>query len=1017
MTILHICWQDNRLTVWGEQEPLSASGERPASGAGPRVSRSPFDVDSPALCRIVKGLLWEGESARLQAEPLVLSLPTVRTAHAAVPLASHAFLNNGADEAASGQPAALRPWRVTALPLSWKQAFTLLGGCHEKRLAEGVFAGEDLLACVDLFRYAGALAARGRFLPGLRRGAGATYEAWWQPALDFAESQRLAALAARLPPVAVGGQAPLRAAETLLEEMTDHLVRFSVITTLSRAQAERGKFYSAHDAWFAALRGETRTLRWESAEDLEQLRQSVRLWRRPVEGGTAQAYTLNFELAEPAAPEAPWFLSVAISDGTRTFPFPAHLGAAPGAPPPGERLLMALGQAETLFSPLARAAAHPQGFGCLLTTEEAHAFLATSSALLEASGYGTRLPAWWKRGTDYAVALEAEAAPHAATESETHSLDEKVDVSWSVTLNGERITPAELAALLQAQSPLVFFRGQWIQVDVRKLQDALRVWQRKTADTHSALDLVRLALGSEGHCGLDVTRVRGSGWLDPFLKQLGGDQTFDVLPAPPSFCGELRPYQQRGFSWLAFLREWGFGACLADDMGLGKTIQALAFLLREKERGEKRPVLLVGPMSVLGNWLREAQRFAPSLRCQLHHGPQRWHGDSFAQDAQKMDLVITSYHLLYRDYADLRKVAWAGILLDEAQNIKNPDTQQAQAARALQGAYRIALTGTPMENHVGDLWSIMDFLNPGMLGKRATFREKFFRPIQAGTDPGARARLRQATMPFILRRLKTDRQIIADLPEKIEGKVFCPLTSEQARLYEEVLETFHRELELAEGIARRGLILAVLTRLKQVCNHPANYLGQTQALARRSGKLVRLQEMLEETFSRGESALVFTQYAEMGTLLKKALCQAFACEMPFLHGGVARKERDRLVQEFQESAQPQAFILSLKAGGTGLNLTRASHVFHYDRWWNPAVENQATDRAFRIGQTKNVMVHKFICGGTLEDRIDALIEHKTAMAAEIVTSGEAFLTELSNAELRELLSLDKTQEYWSDENA
>jgi len=376
--------------------------------------------------------------------------------------------------------------------------------------------------------------------------------------------------------------------------------------------------------------------------------------------------------------------------------------------------------------------------------------------------------------------------------------------------------------------------------------------------------------------------------------------------------------------------------------------------------------------------------------------------------AQTYDVVITSYHLLYRDYVDLRKVTWAGILLDEAQNIKNPDTHQTQAARALQADYRIALTGTPMENHVGDIWSIMDFINPGMLGKRVVFRDKFFRPIQSGTDPGARTRLRRVAMPFILRRLKTDKQIIADLPEKIESKVYCTLTQEQARLYEVVLETFHREVQLSEGIARRGLIIAVLTRLKQICNHPANYLGQAEAAAQRSGKLIRLEEMLEETFQGGESALVFTQYAEMGTLLKRNLCQTFGREMPFLYGGVPRKERDLMIHAFQESTEPQAFILSLKAGGTGLNLTRASHVFHYDRWWNPAVEDQATDRAFRIGQTRNVMVHKFICGGTLEDRIDALIDRKSALASEIVTNGEAFLTELSNEDLEDVLKLSET---------
>ncbi len=972
---------------------------------------SPFDAGSEKLGGILKDLLWEEEEG-FRFKLLALTLPTVRTHKGYRPVPSHPFLcedPEAAPQASSGaQGATLTSWGVTAAELSWRTAFALLGLASERRLAEAVFAANELLAFADIFRYIGALVARGKFLPDLRKLSETSYEACWRPVVDGAERHRLQALSARVPAVATGGQTARHVMEGLLEELTDHLVRFSVVTTLSRAQAERGKHYSAHDAWFSALRGETGTIRWEPGSELEKLRENIRTWRRPVEGGRSQDATLLFQLEEPEEPGKPWFLHVRIKQGAQTRAFPAEVGACADGPCAGEHLLLSLGQAGLLFSPLARAVTYAGGFGCLLNAAEAHAFLTTSAALLEASGYGVRLPAWWSKGKPHAVALQADAAPRSMAEDGRHSLEEKVEVTWTVTLNGETLTRPELEQLMQAQSPLVFFRGQWIQVDVRQLQDALRVWQRKSAAPHSALEVVQMALGTTGHLGLDVAQVRGEGWLDPFLKRLSGEQNFELLAPPSSFCGELRPYQVRGFSWLVFLRSWGFGACLADDMGLGKTIQALAFLLHEKERGEKRPVLLVGPMSVLGNWVREAQRFAPGLRCMLHHGPQRWHGDSFAREAQDFDLVITSYHLLFRDYRDLRKVGWAGILLDEAQNIKNPDTHQAQAARALRAEYRIALTGTPMENHVGDIWSIMDFLNPGLLGKRAIFRDKFFRPIQSGTDSGARIRLRRVTTPFILRRLKTDKQIIADLPDKIEGKVYCPLTLEQARLYEDVLETFHREAEFSEGIARRGLILAVLTRLKQVCNHPAHYLGETQALARRSGKLVRLEEMLEETFAQGESALVFTQYAEMGALLKRHLCQTFAREMPFLHGGVPRKERDQLVQAFQESAEPLAFILSLKAGGTGLNLTRASRVFHYDRWWNPAVEDQATDRAFRIGQTRNVMVHKFLCGGTLEDRIDAMIEHKTALAAEIVTSGESFLTELSNAELEDVLRLSET---------
>ena len=1007
MIILHIGWIDNTVSVWGEQE-AAPRGHRSPSAKPSTLPPSPFDAGTITLTRILKRLLWE--EAALHLAPLAVVLPTAHTAEGDRPVPSQAFLSTGQKKDGSPEhPVGLQPWSVTAAHLPWKQVFTFLGNCHEKRLMEGVFAGEDMLACVDLFRYAGALVARGKFLPDLHKTSADRYEAVWCPALDWAEQQRLRELTARLPPVVAGRENRLRTTRTLLDEFTDHLVRFSVVTTLSRAQALHGKFYSSHDAWFAALRGDERSIRWTETAELETLNQSVKQWRRPVEGRQTQpGVTLLFRLDEPGKPESPWFLSVLLHDGTRTYAFPNTVAVPASGPRLGESLLVALGQAGMLFTPLARAGAHAESFGCPLSVEEAHAFMATSAPLLEASGYGVQIPDWWGRTKTHTVMLEVDAQPHETGAAALPSLDDKVDVNWTVTLNGERVTRQELEYLLAAQTPLVFFRGQWIQVNVRQLQDAVRVWQRKTVDTHSAKEVVQLALGTAGHCGLDVSQVRGAGWLDPFLKRLCGEQAFEVLPPPPDFCGQLRPYQMRGFSWLVFLRAWGFGACLADDMGLGKTIQALAFLLHEKARGEKRPVLLIGPMSVLGNWMHETQRFAPGLKCLLHHGPQRWHGDSFVHEAQTYDVVITSYHLLYRDYLDLRKVSWAGILLDEAQNIKNPDTHQTQAARALQADYRIALTGTPMENHVGDIWSIMDFLNPGLLGKRADFREKFFRPIQSGTDPGARTRLRRVTTPFILRRLKTDKQIIADLPEKIESKIYCTLTLEQARLYEEVLQTFHREVELSEGIARRGLILAVLTRLKQVCNHPANYLGETDALARRSGKLARLEEMLEETFQGGESALVFTQYAEMGALLQRYLCQAFGREMPFLHGGVPRKERDRMVQAFQESDTPQAFVLSLKAGGTGLNLTRASHVFHYDRWWNPAVENQATDRAFRIGQTRNVMVHKFICGGTLEDRIDAMIERKTALASEIVTNGEAFLTELSNDELEDVLKLSET---------
>ncbi|UPT75599.1 MAG: DEAD/DEAH box helicase [Elusimicrobiota bacterium] len=440
-------------------------------------------------------------------------------------------------------------------------------------------------------------------------------------------------------------------------------------------------------------------------------------------------------------------------------------------------------------------------------------------------------------------------------------------------------------------------------------------------------------------------------------------------------------------------------------MGLGKTVQALALILADREAGVRRPVLIACPVSVVSNWKKEAERFTPGLPVLVHHGVDRSKSSDFARLVADHAVVITSYALLGRDFETLREVRWGGVILDEAQNVKNPRTMQSRAARALQADYRIALTGTPVENHVGDLWSIMEFLNPALLGTEADFKKNFFTPIESG-DKEAAERLSRLTRPFVLRRLKSDKTIIRDLPDKLEMKVFCNLTREQASLYAAVGREAESSIEGVDGIKRRGLIIAALTRLKQICNHPAHFLGDDSVLEGRSGKLARLGEMLEEVLESGERALVFTQYAEMGKLLQSHLASVFGQEVLFLHGGVPRAQRDEMVAKFQDPGSgPSIFVLSLKAGGSGLNLTRATHVFHYDRWWNPAVENQATDRAHRIGQTSRVQVHKFVCAGTLEEKIDAMLERKKGVAERIVGAGEGWLTELSNAELREVFAL------------
>ncbi|HSJ55539.1 MAG TPA: DEAD/DEAH box helicase, partial [Anaerolineae bacterium] len=410
--------------------------------------------------------------------------------------------------------------------------------------------------------------------------------------------------------------------------------------------------------------------------------------------------------------------------------------------------------------------------------------------------------------------------------------------------------------------------------------------------------------------------------------------------------------------------------------------------------------------SVVGNWKREIERFAPNLRVMVHHGVDRASGEEFLAAAGEHDVVISTYGLVRRDVDDLGQVRWSDVILDEAQNIKNPHAKQTQAVRRLAAANRIALTGTPVENRLAELWSIMHFLNPGFLGSLAHFRSDLALPIERYGDEAATERLKGLVGPFILRRVKTDPAIIQDLPDKIEAKVYCSLTPEQATLYEAVVKESLLRVESSEGIERRGIVLGMLTRLKQVCNHPAQFLSDGSALAGRSGKLERLGEMLEEALSVGDRALVFTQFAEMGHMLRAHLQALFGVEVLYLHGGTPQKQRDKMVARFQEGGSaPPILLLSLKAGGTGLNLTAANHVFHFDRWWNPAVENQATDRAFRIGQTRDVQVFKFLCAGTLEERIDALIESKQALAESVVGAGEGWLTELGTDELRELLVL------------
>jgi SNF2 family DNA or RNA helicase len=590
---------------------------------------------------------------------------------------------------------------------------------------------------------------------------------------------------------------------------------------------------------------------------------------------------------------------------------------------------------------------------------------------------------------------------HSSKKSKTgkgyFNLETIIQYQYQLAIGDRPVTESEWRQLVNAKTPLVQFRGQWMELDRQKMQKMLEFWQTHGKETPemTLLELMRKATEAE-----DELEVEHDESLAEMMAKLHDNTRLEAIENPSQLQGTLREYQKRGVSWLQYLEQLGLNGCLADDMGLGKSVQIIARLILEKEAiEEKLPTLLIAPTSVVGNWQKEIEKFAPHLQAIVHHGSDRSKDDKeFKAACLEKDIVITSFTLARKDAKLFKSITWQRIVLDEAQNIKNPKAAQTKAILQLQAKHRLALTGTPVENRLLDLWSIFNFLNPNYLGKETQFRKSFEVPIQKNNDRTQSVVLKKLVEPFILRRVKTDKQIIKDLPDKVEQKQYCNLTKEQASLYEAVVKEVEAQLEDTEGIQRKGLILSTLMKLKQICNHPRQFLqDNSEFTTERSHKLERLGEMLEEVIAEGESLLIFTQFTEIGDALQTYLKQTLRYNTYYLHGGTNRNKREKMIASFQDpETEPSAFVLSLKAGGVGITLTKANHVFHFDRWWNPAVEDQASDRAFRIGQTKNVFVHKFVTLGTLEERIDQMIEDKKKVASAIVGSDESWLTELDN---------------------
>ncbi|MEG4809386.1 DEAD/DEAH box helicase [Microcoleus sp. F8-D3] len=958
----------------------------------------------------------------------------------------------------------LYPWQVEGFCLNPQAAFVFLQSLPLNSTELDSFVGSDLRFWSHIARWSLDLLARCKFLPGLEKQPDGSAIAKWQPLLDSStDTLRLATFVKQMPtacrtyqkkeegrrkkeegrgkkeegrgekeetssqlPLAV--DLPMGAEELVLgflSSIVDSQVRSAGSSTLDI------KTVSPVREWLQALQQESGIVQVETAA-LENLATKLNAWTAPLQNQLSQQsqFRTCFQLIPPAPGKANWSLNYCLQaaddaeflvDATTIWNNSVERLAYAGRTIelPQETLLSGLGLASKLYPLIEPSLQAQRPQSCQLNPLQAYEFIKSVAWRFADSGLGVVLPPSLTKTDGWAsrlgLSIQAET-PKVTPAKGGLGLQSLLNFKWELTIGGQRISKAEFDRLIALNSPLVEINGEWVELrapDVKAAQTFFA--SRKEQMTLSLEDALRLASGdSQTIEKLPVVNFEATGQLQELLNTLSDNQAVSAIATPASFRGQLRPYQALGAGWLAFLERWGLGACLADDMGLGKTIQLITFLLHLQEQDAlEAPTLLVCPTSVLGNWEREVKKFGPTLKLLVHHGDKRAKGKAFAAEIKRKDLIITSYALVFRDAKEFQGVKWQGLVLDEAQNIKNSEAKQSQAVRQIEASFRIALTGTPVENRLQELWSILEFLNPGYLGPRNFFQRRFAIPIEKYGDRESLQSLRSLVRPFILRRLKTDKEIIQDLPEKQEMTVFCGLAAQQAVLYQKIVEESITELESAEGIQRRGMILALLVKLKQLCNHPVLVKAEAkpkelEIKSQESGKLKRLVEMLEEVLAEGDRALIFTQFAEWGKLLKPHLEQHLGREVLFLYGGVRQQQREEMIDRFQHDPQgPPIMILSLKAGGTGLNLTRATHVFHYDRWWNPAVENQATDRVFRIGQTRNVQVHKFVCTGTLEEKIHDMIESKKALAEQVVSAGENWLTELDTDQLRNLLILDR----------
>lgn len=1043
--VLHANWTASALVIWGESRRMWSERRSAQDGA------HPFAPSAADVARVLGAIGLEGTPTQITLR-LPMSdgtvLESARLAHA-----------TGHGSQAPG-PLALGAVRLDAIrfePADAGAVLDRLGELGSRASIEGdeVHAGRTIEYFCVVLRLARHLLAQQRFVPSLRYGAEGPLSGLWQAWLgDEPTGERLAALIDGAPAAAfcVCDEAehdPVAILEDFLSRIVDASCRHALTLeqmeeTIEDIEPESDE----HVGWLSGLLREEDRVRSLRGGELVR---GVRRWISRLEDrGASTSWCLLLRLEEPDDESAlakidageqvdpEWRLSFHLQSvdapdivvlGEEIWLLTGDAANIEGRllERPHELFLGELGRAARLYPALERALAEAEPTSMMLSTKEAYRFLREARPVLQEQGVSVDAPVWWDTPSARVAARLRVEAPEiealfgigeghegAGSSVTSMGLASLVDFDWEITLGGATLTLGEFEELAARKTPLIRVNGHWVEVRPEDVRSAVEFMRANPGGKMPLTQAIRLAYASdERETGIPVLGLSSTGWVDALLGASTDEERLPLLDQPKGLHGELRPYQRRGLSWLMFLERFGLGPCLADDMGLGKTIQVLALLQHERELAgglPPAPTLIVVPMSVVGNWLREGTKFCPELAMTVHHGPERAQGDAFERQARASDAVITTYSLAHRDRESLEKLAWRRIVLDEAQFIKNPRAKQSIAVRSLSAERRVALTGTPVENRLSELWSIMEFLNPSYLGSSQSFARRFAVPIERYHDEERSRQLRGLIQPFVLRRLKTDPNVLSELPEKFESRQYAHLTPEQAGLYETYVKRMLGQIDQVEGMRRRGLVLATLVRLKQICNHPTQVLKDLDdAVApdpSRSGKCVRLLEILEEVIAENDQALVFTQFRQMGLLLASMLRHELDREILVLHGGLTKTQREQVVDRFQSAgAAAPVMVASLKAGGIGLNLTAATHVVHFDRWWNPAVENQATDRAYRIGQTKAVQVHKFVVRGTLEERIDQMIEEKTGLAERIVGAGERWLTELDTSQLRSLLTL------------